>query len=46
MLCGLEYDKKITQQIILNEKIDKEVKIIEEEFIIQKKIDYNLKLYE
>jgi len=46
ILCEFDYDKNITQQIILNEKINEEVRNIENEFILQKQIDYNLKLYE
>ena len=46
ILCDFVYDKNIIEQILINEIIDQEVKVIEYEFILQKKIDYNFKLYE
>ena len=46
ILCDFDYDKNITHQILINELIDKEVNNIEYEFVLEKKIDYNFKLYE
>jgi len=46
ILCDLEYDREISTQLILNKKIKNEVKNIEEEFLLHKKVDYNFKLYE
>ena len=46
ILCDFVYDKNTIEQILINEIIDQEVKDIEYEFILQKKIDYNFRLYE
>ena len=46
ILCDFVYDKNIIEQILINEIINQEVKDIEYEFILQKKIDYNFRLYE
>ena len=46
ILCELNYNKKLTQKILLNEKISKKVQELSEEFISQKKQLYNFKIYE
>ena len=46
ILCDLIYDKVITSKLIMFQKINKEAKIIENEFIKEKKKIYNLKIYE
>ena len=46
ILCNLNYNKELSKKLIFNEKIDKEVKDIENDFLLQKKIEYNFKLYE
>ena len=46
ILCDFVYDKNIIEQILINEIINQEVKDIEYEFILQKKIDYNFRLHE
>ena len=46
ILCKIDYDSDILQNEIFNNKINYLAKKIESDFIIQKKIDYNFKLYE
>ena len=45
ILCDIDYNLDLIKEVTLNEKIDKEVKKIEDSFINQKKIEYNFLLY-
>ena len=45
ILCDIDYNLDLIKEMTLNEKIDKEVEVIENNFINIKKIDYNLILY-
>lgn len=46
ILCDLDYNKNLSKQLLFDEKILEEVQDIENEFLLQKKIEYNLKIYE
>ena len=46
ILCKFDYNKKLTTDIIVQEKIDKKVQDIENEFIKEKKINFQFKNYE
>ena len=46
ILCNINYNNDLINQLLIQEKINKKVKIIEKDFLMQKKIDYNFKLYE
>ena len=46
ILSDLDYNKNLSKQLLFDEKILEEVQDIENEFLLQKKIEYNLKIYE
>ena len=46
ILCNINYNKNLSKQLLFDEKIYEKVKDIENEFLIKKNLEYNLKKYE